>query len=156
MERLLVLVMPSARVAAAGSGCGSSSLSWPRRLLGHGPGAVMTAVEDVTRREACSRLAKVLEAQPGVAASTQRDRRPLGAVFDTRVAQHGSLLSIVIGAAAATGMRASPTAKRTSRSPSPRRVRGATACPGESGPRRRRFGAASGLTWERSAYRSPV
>src|SRR5947208_9065415 len=119
MERLLVLVMPSARVAAAGSGCGSSSLSSARRLLGHGPGAVMTAVEDVTRREACSRLAKVLEAQPGVAASTQRDRRPLSAVFDTRVAQHGSLLSIVIVAEEARATRAAPKGQRTARQPQP-------------------------------------
>src|SRR3954451_20665166 len=112
MERLLCPVMPSARVAAAvGSGCmtawprtmeprlhlqadpGPRALedSWSRstrRLLGHCPGAVVTAVEDVTRREACSRLAEVLQAQPRVAASTQSDCGPLDSVFDAGVAQH--------------------------------------------------------------------
>src|SRR4051812_22764225 len=90
MERLLCLVMPSARVAAAGLElAGRGSLGSPCRLLGHGPGAVMTAVEDVTGREASSRLAKVLEAQPGVAAAAERNRRPLAALFDADVAQHG-------------------------------------------------------------------
>src|SRR4051812_6257419 len=53
-----------------------------RRLLGRHPGAVMTAIENVTGREACGRLAEVLQAQPRATASTQRNRALLDPVFD--------------------------------------------------------------------------
>ena len=48
----------------------------------------MTAVEHVARREMCGRRAQVFQAQPGVAAATQRDCRLVRPLFSARVAKH--------------------------------------------------------------------
>src|SRR4051812_38451927 len=83
---------PPRTVTATEAWCAEAQASRSaRRLPGHDPRAVMTAIEDVTGRKACSRLAEVLQAQPRVTASTQRNRGPLDSVFDAGVAQHGPI-----------------------------------------------------------------
>ena len=59
-----------------------------RWALRHRPCVVMTTVENVTRCEARRRFAQVFDAQAGIAAPAQRDRRLVNPLFSAGIAKH--------------------------------------------------------------------
>src|SRR3954453_3982821 len=74
-----------------------------RRRLGRSPRVVMTAVEHVARREMCRRRAQVSQAQPGVAAATERDGGLVRSAFGAQVTEHDPC-PFVCAARSATAM----------------------------------------------------